>query len=111
MASGIVCTLLYDKWGAGSLGMVGSIIIIMISIQWRSMGNQVSLTAINVQMACIGIGVSMVLLSGALGTALAGDIHKAVLTVVIPAFYEKFIWFNCWTSNRMVCLSNACDSL
>ncbi|MEC0345105.1 MULTISPECIES: MFS transporter [Peribacillus] len=79
LASGIVCTLLYDKWGAGRLGMVGSIIIIMISIQWRSMGTEVSLTAINVQMACIGVGVSMVLLSGALGTALAGDIHKAVL--------------------------------
>ncbi|CAH0164307.1 Quinolone resistance protein NorB [Peribacillus sp. Bi96] len=79
LASGVVCTLLYDKWGAGRLGMVGSIIIIIVSIQWRAIGTQASLTAINVQMACIGVGISMVLISGALGTALAGDIHKATL--------------------------------
>ncbi|MFD9625568.1 MFS transporter [Peribacillus muralis] len=79
MASGVVCTLLFDKWGAGRLGMMGSIIVIIVSMQWRAIGPQASLTGIYVQMACIGVGISMVLISGALGTALAGDIHKAVL--------------------------------
>lgn len=75
--SAIICTLLYDKWGAGLLGVVGSIIIVIVSIQWRTIEPEASLTSLDIQMACLGVGVSMAFLSGALGTLLAGDIHQA----------------------------------
>jgi MFS family permease len=79
MASAVVCSLLYDNLGAGKLGILGSIGIIIVSWKWRALGIEASLAELNLEMAVIGAGVSMVLISGALGTALAGDIHKATL--------------------------------
>ncbi|MBM7692043.1 MFS family permease [Peribacillus deserti] len=77
IVSALICTLLYDKLGAGILGIIGSITIILVSIQWRMVGPEAHLSMLSFQMACVGGGVSMVLISGALGTALAGDIHQA----------------------------------
>lgn len=79
VAAGILSTWLYDKLGAGILGIIGSLAVIIVSIQWNNMGAEASLNALYVQMACLGGGVSMTLISGALGTALAGDIHKATM--------------------------------
>ncbi|MFD1174283.1 MFS transporter [Oceanobacillus picturae] len=77
IGSAILKTLLFDKFGAGVLGILGSLVVIYVSFQWRVIGTDISLPFLYFQIACLGCGVSMVLVSGALGTALAGDIHKA----------------------------------
>lgn len=77
IGSAIVKTLLFDKLGAGILGMLGSVVMIYVSIQWRGIEPDIPLPFLYLQIALLGFGVSMVLVSGALGTALAGDIHKA----------------------------------
>jgi len=82
VVTAILKTILYDKVGAGFLGVLGSLAIIYVSIKWRTIGTEVSLNALYFQIACLGGGVSMVLVSGALGTALAGDIHQASMRSV-----------------------------
>ncbi|HSU80424.1 MAG TPA: MFS transporter [Candidatus Angelobacter sp.] len=73
----ILKTLLYDALGAGKLGLIGSLAVFYVGFQWRVIGPHASLSSLYFQIAILGAGVSMVLVSGALGTALAGDIHKA----------------------------------
>jgi MFS family permease len=79
IAAAMISTLFYDRLGAGVLGILGSLAVIFVSIQWRTIGAEASMNTLYIQMACLGGGVGMVLISGALGTALAGDIHKATL--------------------------------
>ena len=73
----ILKTLLYDALGAGKLGLIGSLAVFYVGFQWRVIGPYATLFSLYFQIAILGAGVSMVLVSGALGTALAGDIHKA----------------------------------
>ena len=82
VVTAILKTLLYDKLGAGILGFIGSLVVIFVSIQWRTIEAGASLTSLYFQVACLGGGVAMVLVSGALGTALAGDIHQASMRSV-----------------------------
>jgi DHA2 family multidrug resistance protein len=73
----ILKTLLYDALGAGKLGLIGSIAVFYVGFQWRVIGPDATLSTLYFQIATLGAGISMVLVSGALGTALAGDIRKA----------------------------------
>jgi MFS transporter, DHA2 family, multidrug resistance protein len=82
VVTAVLKTLLYDKLGAGVLGFIGSLAVIYVSLQWRVIGAEASLPSLYFQVACLGGGVSMVLVSGALGTALAGDIHQASMRSV-----------------------------
>jgi DHA2 family multidrug resistance protein len=91
MVAAILCTLLYDKLGAGILGIIGSLAIVFVSIQWRRIGAEVSLASLYIQVTCLGGGVSTALVSGALGTALAGDIHQAAMRSVSLHFIRNFI--------------------
>jgi DHA2 family multidrug resistance protein len=91
MASAVLSTLLYDKLGPGTLGFIGSLAVIFVAIQWRVIGEEASLTTLYMQIFCLGGGVSMTLISGALGTALAGDIHKAPMRSVSLHFIRNFI--------------------
>lgn len=77
VVTAVLKTLLYDKLGAGILGFIGSLAVIYVSAKWRVMGPETSLALLYFQVACLGAGISMVLVGGALGTALAGDIHQA----------------------------------
>lgn len=77
VVSALICTFLYDVVGAGTLGIIGSIIIIVLGIDWIHVGFSTSITTLYAQIAFLGIGISMALVSGALGTALAGDLHYA----------------------------------
>ncbi|MEC1373511.1 MFS transporter [Heyndrickxia oleronia] len=77
VVTAILHTLLYSALGAGKLGIVGSLIVIYVSFQWRTMSPEISLSTLYFQIACLGAGVSMVLVGGALGTAFAGDLHFA----------------------------------
>ncbi|MET3851001.1 MFS transporter [Paenibacillus sp. OAE614] len=77
LITAILKTLLYDRLGAGVLGFIGSLAIIYVCLSWRNLVPTVTLPKLYFQAACLGGGVSMALVSGALGTALAGDIHKA----------------------------------
>lgn len=77
LITAILKTFLYDVLGAGVLGMIGSLAVIYVSLQWRVVTPDISYTRLYFDIAFLGAGVSMVLVSGALGTALAGDIHKA----------------------------------
>ncbi|WAH37592.1 efflux MFS transporter permease [Alicyclobacillus dauci] len=70
-------TWLYDKLGAGVLGIIGSLAVVLVSLYWRAMGTQTSLGQLDIEMGCVGGSIGLVLISGALGTALAGDIHEA----------------------------------
>lgn len=91
VGSGIIATLLYDKTGPGILGIIGSLFVVFVGMEWKTIGADVSLHALYIQMACLGGGVSMVLISGALGTALAGDIHKATLRSAALHTVRNFI--------------------
>ncbi|MCE4051342.1 MFS transporter [Bacillus sp. Au-Bac7] len=82
VVTAVLKTVLYDKLGAGILGIIGSIAVIYVSIQWRTIDSATSLHELYFQVACLGAGVSMVLVGGALGTALAGDIHQASMRSV-----------------------------
>ncbi|MBT2654656.1 MFS transporter [Bacillus sp. ISL-18] len=84
-------TLFYDKWGAGVLGIMGSLIVLYISIKWRVIGPETTLSSLYFQVACLGAGISMTLVSGALGTALAGDIHQASMRSVTLHSIRNFI--------------------
>ncbi|SMQ87045.1 Major Facilitator Superfamily protein [Bacillus sp. OV166] len=84
-------TLFYDKLGAGVLGIIGSLVVLYVSIKWRVIGPETSLHSLYFQVACLGGGVSMTLVSGALGTALAGDIHKASMRSVTLHSIRNFI--------------------
>ncbi|WIV17455.1 MFS transporter [Paenibacillus polygoni] len=75
--SAILCALLYDKWGAGILGIAGSLLTVIVSIKWSSIQPEASLTGLNLQMACLGFGISMTFISGAIGTLFAGNAHQA----------------------------------
>ncbi|MBS4175568.1 MFS transporter [Bacillus sp. FJAT-49736] len=70
-------TLLYGALGAGKLGIIGSVAVMYVSWNWRTMTPDVSLPVLYFEIALLGAGVSMVLVSGALGTAFAGNLHFA----------------------------------
>ncbi|WP_339323678.1 MFS transporter [Paenibacillus sp. FSL W8-0194] len=82
VVTAVLKTWLFDRLGAGILGLAGSLAVIYVSLQWRGMGPDVSLQTLYFQIALLGAGVSMVLVGGALGTALAGDIHQASMRSV-----------------------------
>jgi len=82
VVTAVLKTLLFDRLGAGILGLAGSLAVIYVSLQWRAMGPDISLYMLYFQIALLGAGVSMVLVGGALGTALAGDIHQASMRSV-----------------------------
>lgn len=75
--SAILCALLFDKWGAGILGVVGSLLTVIVSMNWSKIQPDASLIGLDIQMACLGFGISMTFISGALGTLFAGNAHQA----------------------------------
>jgi DHA2 family multidrug resistance protein len=79
LITAVLKTLLYDILGAGILGMIGSLAVMYVSYNWIFITPGVTLDTLYFQVACLGAGISMTLVSGALGTAFAGDIHKASL--------------------------------
>lgn len=87
----VLKTVFYDKLGAGLLGLIGSLVVIYVSIQWRTIGAEASLPLLYFQIACLGGGVSMVLVSGALGAALAGDLHQAPMRSVTLHTIRNFV--------------------
>jgi MFS family permease len=91
VVAALLSTWLYDKVGAGILGMIGSLAVILVSVQWRNIGPDASFTTLNLQMGCVGGSIGMVLVSGALATALAGDIHQARWRSVTLHFNRNFI--------------------
>ncbi|GKU82192.1 MFS transporter [Niallia sp. NCCP-28] len=109
VVTAILKTIFYDKVGAGFLGVIGSLAIIYVSLKWRMIDTEVSLNALYFQIACLGGGISMVLVSGALGTALAGDIHQASMRSValhsirnmVGAIISPFIGWFLITRNAM----------
>lgn len=108
LVSAVLCTWLYDKWGAGILGCIGSLAVILVGYQWRIHGDMATLSTLDWQVACLGGGISMTLVSGALSTALSGDIHKASMRSVSLHFTRNlagviispFIgWFLYWQND------------
>ncbi|MEC0372950.1 MFS transporter [Paenibacillus chibensis] len=91
LVTAVLKTLLYDRLGAGVLGLVGSIAVIGVSLQWRRMNPGISLNLLYFQIALLGAGVSMTLVGGALGTALAGDIHQASMRSVTLHSIRNFV--------------------
>ncbi|MED5019833.1 MFS transporter [Paenibacillus chibensis] len=91
LVTAVLKTLLYDRLGAGVLGLVGSIAVIGVSLQWRTMNPGISLNLLYFQIALLGAGVSMTLVGGALGTALAGDIHQASMRSVTLHSIRNFV--------------------
>ncbi|MGZ4160562.1 MAG: MFS transporter, partial [Neobacillus sp.] len=91
VVTAILKTILYDKLGAGVLGLIGSLVVIYVSIQWRVIGAETSLSSLYFQVACLGGGISMTLVSGALGTALAGDLHQASMRSVTLHSIRNFL--------------------
>jgi MFS family permease len=77
LIAALFSVFVYDTIGAGGLGILGSLAVLAVSIAWRSVQPDAPLPKLNVQMGCLGAGTGVVLISGALGTALAGDIHQA----------------------------------
>ncbi|MFL0365117.1 MFS transporter [Pseudobacillus sp. 179-B 2D1 NHS] len=91
VVTAILKTFLYDKLGAGVLGFIGSLAVIYVSIQWRMVGADASLFSLYFQAACLSSGISMTLVSGALGTALAGDLHQASMRSVTLHSIRNFL--------------------
>ncbi|KAA6448602.1 MFS transporter [Bacillus swezeyi] len=90
LATAILSTLLYDHLGAGILGCIGAFQMMIVGMGWRSIQPEVSMNSLYVHAFLLGSGVSMVLVSGALGTALAGDIHQASKRSVSLHFIRNF---------------------
>ncbi len=91
IVAALLSTWLDDKVGAGMLGIIGSVVVIFVSAQWRNIGPDASFTTLNLQMGCVGGSIGMVLVSGALATALAGDIHQSRWRSVTLHFHRNFI--------------------
>ncbi|AKQ74371.1 MULTISPECIES: MFS transporter [Bacillus] len=90
LATAVLSTLLYDHFGAGLLGCIGALEMIIVGMEWRSVQPGVSMESLYLHAVLLGSGVSMVLVSGALGTALAGDIHQASKRSVSLHFIRNF---------------------
>ncbi|MED1201515.1 MFS transporter [Heyndrickxia acidicola] len=91
LVTAVLKTLLFDILGAGILGMIGSLGVIYVSCNWIFITPAVTLDTLYFQVAVLGAGISMTLVSGALGTALAGDIHKASMRSVTLHSIRNFI--------------------
>jgi len=89
LVSALLCTVLYDRLGPGILGFVGSLAVIAVSLQWLHLDVKVPLSTMYLQIACLGGGISMTLISGALGTAMAGNLHHAALRSVSLHFMRN----------------------
>ncbi len=90
IVTALLATWLYDLLGSGILGMAGSLTVIIVSACWRTQGADVSLAVLNTEMAFSGASVGLVLISGALATALAGDMHEARWRSVTLHFIRNF---------------------
>ena len=90
LATAVLSTLLYDHFGAGLLGCIGALEMIIVGMEWRSVQPGVSMESLYLHAVLLGSGVSMVLVSGALGTALAGNIHQASKRSVSLHFIRNF---------------------
>ncbi|MED3958715.1 MFS transporter [Priestia aryabhattai] len=77
LISAFATTFLYDKFGPGYLGAIGSLLIVIVGFSWVNVSADTSLVSLYVHIMLFGMGVSMALVSGALGAALAGDLHQA----------------------------------
>ncbi|MCD7032810.1 MFS transporter [Metabacillus sp. GX 13764] len=91
LISACICTLFYDRLGAGLLGVLGSSAIVIVTFQWRTLSDHASLSMLCFQFAILGGGISMTLVSGALGTALAGDLHYAGMRSVSLHFVRNLL--------------------
>ncbi|MFP3727412.1 MFS transporter [Priestia filamentosa] len=80
--SALISTFFYDKIGPGYLGVGGSLLVLFVAVSWIKVSADTSITSLYINVICFGAGVSMVLVSGALGTALAGDLHQASMRSV-----------------------------
>ncbi|MED3780091.1 MFS transporter [Heyndrickxia sporothermodurans] len=91
VVTAILKTLFYGMLGAGKMGIIGSLAVIYVTLQWRVMGPEVTLPTLYFQIALLGAGVSMVLVGGALGTAFAGNLHHASLRSLTLHSTRNFI--------------------
>ncbi|GEO27972.1 multidrug resistance protein [Alicyclobacillus acidoterrestris] len=79
LIAGFLSAQIYDYVGAGILGMIGSVLIIAITLSWHHIQPDISLGRFDLEGSVLGACTGVVLVAGALGTAMAGDIHEARL--------------------------------
>lgn len=91
LITAILKTIFYGMLGAGKMGIIGSLAVIYVCLQWRVMGPEVTMATLYFQIALLGAGVSMVLVGGALGTAFAGNLHHASLRSLTLHSTRNFI--------------------
>src|SRR5579875_1462853 len=73
----LISVFLYDLVGAGALGIAGSFVVMLVAWKWHNASGHVSYPMLAFDFAAAATCIGLVLIAGALGTALAGDIHEA----------------------------------
>ena len=71
VASGLLSAWLYDKLGAGLLGVIASIVVVYVGITWSHMGAGVPIFTLEWQLALLGAAFGIILVTGSLGGTLA----------------------------------------
>ncbi|WP_026962819.1 MFS transporter [Alicyclobacillus herbarius] len=98
----LLCVWLHDLIGPGWLGVLASLTVLGVAALWRQMSVDADWPSLYLQMGLAGSCIGVVLVSGALSTALSGDIHQArwrsvslhfMRNVLGAAAAPVFAWF------------------
>ena len=90
MAVALVATWLHRIIGPGALGALGSLGVLAMGWIWRQQGRGASAATVSAEMAMAASLVGLVLIEGALTTALSGDLHEARLRSCSLHFHRNF---------------------
>ncbi|WP_219836184.1 MFS transporter [Paenibacillus sp. R14(2021)] len=84
--SAIICTLLYDKFGPGLLGLIGSAAIAIVLIQWLYLNDSSSFVMMAVNLTLLSSGLGITVGSGLTAAALGGPLPDLVSRMTAVQF-------------------------
>lgn len=84
--SAIFCTLFYDKLGPGLLGLIGSVAIALVLIQWFYLNDSYSLVIMACNLILLLCGLGITVGSGLTGAALGGPLPDLVSRMTAVQF-------------------------
>ncbi|MGO4275161.1 MFS transporter, partial [Paenibacillus sp. TAF58] len=84
--SAIICTLLYDKLGPGLLGLIGSVAIALVLIQWFYLNDSYSLVIMACNLILLSSGLGITIGAGLTGAALGGPLPELVSRMTTVQF-------------------------
>jgi len=92
IAAALLCTLLYDKLGPGLLGMIGSLAIATVSLQWFYLKEPYSFMLMALDLTLLTAGIGITTGSGLMGAALGGALPDLVKRMTVVQFIRYSLY-------------------